>query len=196
MVASARPASVSVPKNSPVLSGSKSQANSELFTRSELPAAKPAISKRGNSLTRKHWSYGGKLQPGRKRKCSTKYCRKPAANRKGGKCHRCSQRDWRRKNPLSDCWRAHKWNAKKRGIPVVWSFEEFAVFCRRTNYLVLRREGMTIHREKCLEGYSTANCVLLHGSENKSIGATKDRWIHQRFRRGECVDLAPDDGSI
>lgn len=116
-------------------------------------------------------------------KCKGKFCRRRAHPRKGGFCSRCHQRKWREEHPIAAAWQIHKHNAKQRGIPVEWTFPEFAEFCERTNYDQLRKQGMTIQRDNCLAGYSLENCSgLLPHAENSELGWRKERWIKHRFK--------------
>jgi hypothetical protein len=73
-------------------------------------------------------------------------------------------------------WHTHKWNAKKRGKKVLWTREEFALFCFETGYHLLRFDGYSIDRIKHREGYSLSNCQLLTQLQN-SIKGGFERWL-------------------
>lgn len=80
-------------------------------------------------------------------------------------------RRWRERHPLLAAWHAHRWNAKQRGIPVIWTMEEFAAFCEETGYHLIRCDGWTIDRIDARLGYFIGNCQLLTLSENSAKGA-------------------------
>ena len=101
------------------------------------------------------------------------YDRKLAHQRR---LRREKQARWRAKHPLAAAWHAHKWNAKQRGKVVLWTREEFSLFCFETGYHLLRFDGYSIDRIEHREGYSLGNCRLLTALEN-SIKGGFERWL-------------------
>ena len=55
-------------------------------------------------------------------------------------------RRFRETHPITAAWWDHFHNSKKRGIAVLWSFEEFKKWCEETGYHLLRKDGWQIHR--------------------------------------------------
>lgn len=107
-------------------------------------------------------------------------CKRPGCDRipqKGRQiCQACRVREWRNASPLRAAWHIHLWNAKQRGIPVVWSFWEFCEFCEVNDYVTAKKAGQTIHRLDHHEGYSADNCTMLSHEENSRLGYTVERW--------------------
>ena len=103
----------------------------------------------------------------------TSYDRKLAHKRR---LRREKQARWRSAHPVASAWHTHRWNAKLRGIPVLWSREEFASFCFETGYHLLRLDGYSIDRIEHRKGYSLSNCRLLTALEN-SIKGGFERWL-------------------
>jgi hypothetical protein len=90
------------------------------------------------------------------------------------------QRDFRARHPLRALFRAHLDHSKSRGIRVLWTFEDFILFCEATDYPNLLKEGWTIERDDPLLGYSLGNCSILTRSDNGFKGATYDYAVHKK----------------
>lgn len=80
-------------------------------------------------------------------KCATKYC-----NRKVyaiGLCHRCYNREWRKKNIIKASYQSLKDNVKRRKKIFDITYEQFKEFCCATRYIAGKgktRDSLTIDR--------------------------------------------------
>lgn len=105
-------------------------------------------------------------------KCTTKYCTRKA--RKGRKiCVTCKSRKYRQANPVRAAYNALKSNAKRRGKTFTLTFDQFAQFCRETEYIAgkgRRATSFTIDRRDNDEGYTLENIRVLTLSENAAKG--------------------------
>lgn len=87
-------------------------------------------------------------------------------------------------------WNVHKWNAKRRGIPVHWTYFEFALFCSWTGYHLTHGET-SIDRLDCLKGYSLENCTVIDFDLNSVKGSKVEKLIHEKRRLrslGKIID--------
>ena len=96
-------------------------------------------------------------------------------SKKERKAKRLAQARWRARHPVLAAWHVHKWNAKKRGIAVHWTLEEFAMFCTTSGYHLLRADGYEIDRKNHHEAYSLDNCQLLTKLANGAKGG-REGW--------------------
>jgi hypothetical protein len=88
------------------------------------------------------------------------------------------QANWRARHPVLAAWHTHLCHAKRRGIAVLWTVEEFADFCTETGYHILRGDGYDIDRIRHLEPYKLGNVQLMTRHENCRKGAF-ERWGHK-----------------
>lgn len=105
-------------------------------------------------------------------KCATPYCTGPRD--RGKFCYKCISRKYRAKNPVKASFNNHKSNAKRRKIPCELTFEQFAEFCVKTDYLNgCGRMADSFHIDRIDEskGYTIDNIQKIKNSENikKSI---------------------------
>lgn len=94
-----------------------------------------------------------------------------------------AKREERARNPIKALWHRHRWNAKQRGIEVIWTYSQFYDFCERTGYLEAVKVGMTIERKNCLIGYRLSNCILLTHAANSEKGWSVDRWLKDKIAK-------------
>lgn len=87
-------------------------------------------------------------------------------------------RKWRKEQPIKAAWAIHKWNAKKRGILVLWDYYEFRLFCSWTGYHLIKGETV-IDRIDFQKGYSLENCRLLDRDWNSFRGT----FIEKKLKR-------------
>lgn len=92
-------------------------------------------------------------------KCSVKYCR---CQRAPGRtiCHKHKSRQWRKASPIVSLYHRSKGHAKERGIDFLLTVEEFAEFCLRTGYHLMKgrhSEDASIDRIRGSEPYSAGN---------------------------------------
>jgi len=86
--------------------------------------------------------------------CITKHCRNKRA--RGKKCYTCISREQTLKNPMGRAYRNLKSNAKRRGKSFTLTYEQFAYFAIKTDYLNKRgitSEGYHIDRKLNCYGY-------------------------------------------
>lgn len=106
-------------------------------------------------------------------KCHTPRCKNSKAP--GNKiCHSCISKKFRANNPEMACYKALKCNAKRRGKDFKLSFNQFKIFCRKTDYLAGKgrsKESFTIDRINNDKGYTMGNIRLLSKTENCSKGS-------------------------
>lgn len=120
------------------------------------------------------------------RKCSTKYCRKPAATQKT-KCHACRKAEWKKNNPIRAAYCNLRTNAKRRGKEFTITFEEFEKWCEETQYMFGKGRtatSYTIDRIDPERGYSIDNIRVLTNSENVRR--------HQKYLRYEMGPNGPE----
>lgn len=100
-------------------------------------------------------------------RCTAAGCTKPAATR--GLCHAHAKREYAQRNPLRYCYNSLKQNAKRRGKEFTLSFDEFAAFAVKTDYINKRgknSESYTIDRIDPTKGYSADNIQVLTNAQN------------------------------
>lgn len=123
------------------------------------------------------------------KKCSTRFCRKPAARRPNGrsygsKCHACRCAAWRANQPFRDAYVRLKSHAVQRGLDFAISFEYFHTFAVQTKLLTQRGihgEALTVDRIDNLRGYVPGNIQPLTRSANSVKRAKQDQM---RMTRG------------
>jgi hypothetical protein len=91
------------------------------------------------------------------------------------KLKREAMRRWRERHPVLAAWHAHLWNAKKRGIEIKWTLDEFSAFCAETGYHILRRDGWQIHRNGDIGPYALDRVFLVKSEIN--------RWLQDLYRQ-------------
>jgi hypothetical protein len=99
--------------------------------------------------------------------CITRYCKNDA--NQGRYCKTCISRRYRSRNPMRAAYNALKQNAVRRGIPFTITYEYFARWCHRSDYMAGKgrtKESYTIDREKNHLGYVPGNLRVLTNSEN------------------------------
>lgn len=82
------------------------------------------------------------------KRCKTQYCTGTPTHRHRY-CPKCQSRRWRSANVLKAVYLTFKSNARRRGIPVEITIEEFEIWCGVYGYLALRgvdAGSMTIDR--------------------------------------------------
>jgi hypothetical protein len=84
------------------------------------------------------------------------------------------QKRWRENHPILAAWHIHLWNAKQRGIEVLWDFDEFVRFCAETGYHILRKDGYQIHRRGDIGPYEYGRVSMVKGEIN--------RWAQDLYR--------------
>jgi len=104
----------------------------------------------------------------KRNRCSTKHCR-GKRNDSHKKCAKCRSREWREKFPLKAAFHRKKWNAKRRGIPFLLTYEDF---------VLVYVPGLTLDRNNCRNGYELGNVLPMSIHDNCSKGSTVDkkRW--------------------
>lgn len=112
-------------------------------------------------------------------KCSTLFCRKRVQHERGMVCDKCRKRIWRERHPLAAKFADHVRNARVRGIPVLWTREEFSMWCVLTGYHLL--DDHEIHRIGDTGPYSFDNCRCITKHENASLGGKK-KWMLHRMK--------------
>jgi len=112
------------------------------------------------------------------RVCATKYCRNIVRCR-GRKCSTCVSREATKRNPMRRCYRNLKSNAKRRGKEFTLTFEQFAEFAVRTDYINKRGitpDGYTIDRKDNTKGYTIDNIRVLTNKQNLQKYLNIDRY--------------------
>jgi len=87
--------------------------------------------------------------------------------------HKIAMRDWRSANPIRAAYTNLKQNASRRKKSFAITFEEFAAWCKETNYITRKgREGDKMHIDRInhLKGYSIDNIQILSCRENSQKG--------------------------
>lgn len=121
--------------------------------------------------------------------CPVRFCRNPRSpksHNKGGICSRCWMRQWRANNPVKATFAALRWSAKSRRKSLEITFQEFAEWCAKNNYIELRgREAncAQIDRIDYRRGYSLDNMQILSCSENSAKGV-RERYAMAQFGGG------------
>src|ERR1044072_6805770 len=102
-----------------------------------------------------------------KRMCVTEGCNREA--REGRRhCCTCSTRRWREANPMRAAYSDLKQNAKRRKKPFKISFEYYARFCRKYDYIINKgrtKESFHIDCKRNSKGYVPGNLRVITCSE-------------------------------
>lgn len=108
------------------------------------------------------------LQRRMKRKiCLTPYCRNKI--KKGNYCQTCYRKRWAAKNPVKYAYQVLKYNARRRGKIFDLTYEQFAAFCYKNEYIAKKGRGaesLTIDRVRQAEGYTADNIQPLTNRDN------------------------------
>lgn len=154
---------------------------------------------------RKRWKKAPQAR-NKEEKCVTKYCR----NRRALKytyyrsasgtvikyehflkhCWKCRARWLKKHHPVTYVLNMIRHSARKRKLPFTLTIEEFAGFCKRTQYLERRgnKPGcLTLDRIDMNEGYHLWNLQVMDFEDNSDQGADNT----PRAERG-CAQV-PDD---
>jgi hypothetical protein len=113
----------------------------------------------------------------KKHRCQAHACR----NKKAGRaklCHRHLRILEKERDPVRYAYRVTRQNAKRRGKDWSITYEEWAEFCSRTQYLENKGRGpnsASLDRIDPAKGYSLDNLRILSLSENSRKGATTDK---------------------
>lgn len=126
--------------------------------------------------------------------CSVLFCRnaKPAT---GCVCSRCLMRRWRANNPVVACFQTLCHNAKKRGIPVLMTVEQFTEWVQGTQYMELRgrsAHSLTVERRDATRGYELSNITILTNAANAVKGATLDKRAIAAMRARGITMIVPE----
>lgn len=78
--------------------------------------------------------------------CATPGCKHPRPKHPSGRgrlklCYYCRHLRYRKRNPIRVALNVLKQSAKRRGIPVNLTFEEWKQWCQDTNYLETKGRG-------------------------------------------------------
>jgi hypothetical protein len=107
----------------------------------------------------------------KKTACKTKYCKNVANH--GTYCKTCISRRFRSRNPMKAAYNALRANAARRGHEFTITYEYFARWCRRSDYMAGKgrtKESYTIDRKDNRVGYVPGNLQVLTNSDNASKG--------------------------
>lgn len=77
--------------------------------------------------------------------CTTAYCRNRAAYGKGGLCHKCYQRRWKKNNPFKYYFNIARQNAKRRCIPFNLTFEQWKAIWLESGHWEDKMEAESIN---------------------------------------------------
>lgn len=100
------------------------------------------------------------------KKCASLYCQRQTQEKY---CPCCAKRNYRAKYPMKAAYQNLRSNAKRRGKVFQITFEEFALFCRRTQYITYKgkkKDSYSIDRPKNHLGYTLDNMQILTLSAN------------------------------
>ncbi len=103
--------------------------------------------------------------------CAVAYCRrKRRADKKSRLCHTCESREYRANHPIRAAYYNLRSHAKRRGIPVTITFDQFEAFVLSTGYIHKKgnrlRSHLNIDRIDNTKGYSVDNIQVLTLYEN------------------------------
>jgi hypothetical protein len=104
--------------------------------------------------------------------CATRHCRNHTNGRKF--CGNCRHKKWREENPEKYSFYNLRNRAKQRGVPFDLSFDEFKLFCHKTEYIAGKNrsaEGMSVDRinddpTRGYHGYRADNIQVMSLSDN------------------------------
>jgi len=106
-------------------------------------------------------------------KCETPKCKnKPKKHSRY--CYKCLSRQYRERNPMKAAYYLLRSNAKRRGHEFNLTFDEFKLFCYKTDYIVGKgrtKESYSIDRIDPRIGYTYSNLRMLTVSDNSKKGA-------------------------
>ncbi len=95
---------------------------------------------------------------------------------------RLAMRKWRERHPIMSAWHIHLASAKRRGIAVLWSFDEFFNFCTETGYHLLKADGFQMHRDGDVGPYAYGRVSLVPGEINRQLqDYYVERWRKHRL---------------
>ena len=130
--------------------------------------------------------------------CETKWCPNPKALQSGGyllsHCWKCRSRMLKERRPATYVLNAMRASARKRNLPFTITHEQFAAFCRETNYLELRgtkQNDLTINRKDHSKGYTIDNIEAIPHYLNSRMGFCVPGWeqLKQNMTRAEFEEL-------
>ena len=101
-------------------------------------------------------------------RCITPYCRR-SAKKEGQRCTTCKTREYRAKYPMISTFQNLKSNAKRRGKFFDLTFQQFEMFCIKTDHMVGKGRTKTsyhIDRKDEEIGYTYSNLQVLTNTEN------------------------------
>lgn len=146
-----------------------------------------------------------RINMSRKTNCKTKYCRNDAAPRKGGLCHKCYQKKWKKNNPFKYYFNVAKQNAKNRGIPWKLSFEQWKrIWVESGHWEDKLKQASndditwTLDRQDVNRGYVPGNVQVMEKWRNVHKWIKEDRfnievaWRKRWAKRnGKSIDSCP-----
>lgn len=100
------------------------------------------------------------------KKCVMLYCQRLTDKKY---CSCCAKRIYRAKYPMKAAYQNLRSNAKRRGKGFSITFEDFALFCQRTQYITYKgktKNSYSIDRPKNHLGYTLDNMQILTLSAN------------------------------
>jgi hypothetical protein len=100
------------------------------------------------------------------KKCATSYCQRLSPEKY---CSCCAKRIYRAKYPMKAAYQNLRSNAKRRRKEFSITFEDFALFCQRTQYITYKgkkKDSYSIDRPKNHLGYTLDNMSILTLSQN------------------------------
>ncbi len=131
-------------------------------------------------------------------RCTAAGCRKPAGN--GSLCHAHAKRAYAARNPMRYAYNNLRGNARRRGKVFELTFEQFADFAVKTDYINKRGTGSdsyTIDRIDPTKGYTADNIQVLTNAQNVRKYARIDaHWDGRQMQFFTTITLstagAPD----
>ncbi len=103
--------------------------------------------------------------------CCVHGCSNDPIYRKGGMCHKHYARKIREKDPVQSRYNQMRSKAKSRGLRIMFTLEEFRLWCVRNRYIVVKgNRGMrcTIDRRCNAQDYYLWNMQILTLRANSS----------------------------
>ncbi len=91
-------------------------------------------------------------------------------------CNSCSNRRYRKRNPMRYAFNNLRENSQRRNISFALSFEQFKKFAIKTEYIQNKgttKESFSIDRVNNNKGYTVDNIQILTVGENASKGIKK-----------------------
>jgi len=102
-----------------------------------------------------------------------KFCRNHSSGKGSKICHKHKKQRYKERHPVKYFYNCLKQNAKRRGKSFNLTFEEFEIFCHKTEYLNkkgISATGYHIDRIDHNLGYEIGNIQILTNSENAVKG--------------------------